>query len=1007
MKKTGTQKDNIIHTLRVCQAIVFLLLLLCRTLTFAQEFKVIDNKGTFRTVTFNNVTTATTAPTSPVEGDVWFDTTTNNSKIHDGSSWIIIDEDTVNAGTNAPTTPVQGDIWFDTANDITKVWDGGAWQEIKGVSTLSLWDKDEDTGIQVEESSDEDNIRFDTAGNERLILDDNGRLLFANPGDFDNSGGSPTSAVLGIDGTTHGRLRLTAGSQDTFSDSEGASIDLHANSATSNTGVLDLVAGQDASGTNAAIKFWTNSTGAGGGQDTRAVITGNGDVGIGTTAPDNQVHIYSDTAQGNLTTSGQMTLNDDDASLILEKRMSTINQGGGRAGPILDFRSTNGTNRWSVSQIMGLIDAGSTNHAGGLAFLTQDGGGVNPADSRTQGNHMQTRMLIQADGDVGIGTSAPDNLTHLYSETPQGILGAGGQLNLDDAEATLILEHQISGTNQNGGNPGALIDFRTTNGGGQRWSTAQILGLADAGGTNYRGGLAFLTQNGGNINPADSRTQGNHMQTRMLIQADGDVGINTTSPTQKLDVRGSARVDEWIYDENNERGTAGQILSTTATGIDWIDVSASSSGTTLAVRATTTTNASGNGKINYTAEDFDTQNAFDLATDQFKPSVAGYYLINLVNWYNGITGNGAHAYARFYKNGSHYSSGFTRRITHNNLTSELTELVYLNGSTDYIECQRGSPTGYLDTSAFSAVLINEISTSGTGSDDQNIEGLALNTTTNVLTVGIEDGNSQTLDLSGIVKEPWFGDDDDAAATTNSEDMYHMGNIGIGVDDPGTNKLNVQDGPMHWSMSATNTNHTIDLTTPSGETGLIFNMNSTGNRSRFDIKNVDLVTEGNRYLEMAFNGDSGLRIRKGGNIGIGSITPTQSFDVNGNVRIRGLGAGDVQSDASGNLSVSSDERLKNITGSFGRGLDAIIGLKPIKYKWNKASGLEMENTYSGFSAQNVRQNIPEAVSVDNKGYLTLSDRSITAALVNSVKELKAENEELKTRLAKIEKALGLE
>ena len=51
---------------------------------------------------------------------------------------------------------------------------------------------------------------------------------------------------------------------------------------------------------------------------------------------------------------------------------------------------------------------------------------------------------------------------------------------------------------------------------------------------------------------------------------------------------------------------------------------------------------------------------------------------------------------------------------------------------------------------------------------------------------------------------------------------------------------------------------------------------------------------------------------------------------------------------------------------------------------------MENTYTGFFAQNVQANIPEAVGQDDRGFLTLSDRPIIGALVNSVKELKTEN-----------------
>ena len=239
----SVKKEHNESALKYLIPFVFVTILLLRgTLLMGQEYKVIDQKGTFRSITNNIVTVSATEP----------------------------------------TTPVESDIWFDTANNLTKVWDGSAWQNIQADTAFSLWDKNTNTGIQVEESADEDKIRFDTAGTERLIIDETGQLLFANPGDF-NTGGTQVSAVLGIDGTTHGRLRLTAGSQDTFSDTEGASIDLHANSATSNTGVLDLVAGQAASGTAAAIKFWTNTDGST--QQTSAVITGAGNMGIGNTAP--------------------------------------------------------------------------------------------------------------------------------------------------------------------------------------------------------------------------------------------------------------------------------------------------------------------------------------------------------------------------------------------------------------------------------------------------------------------------------------------------------------------------------------------------------------------------------------------------------------------------------------------------------------------------------------------------------------------------------------------------
>lgn len=73
----------------------------------AQEVNVVDNKGTIQTVNNNQVTTVATAPTSPVENDVWFDTSTtpNTVRIWDGTSWLPFSNNfwslTGNSGTTA------------------------------------------------------------------------------------------------------------------------------------------------------------------------------------------------------------------------------------------------------------------------------------------------------------------------------------------------------------------------------------------------------------------------------------------------------------------------------------------------------------------------------------------------------------------------------------------------------------------------------------------------------------------------------------------------------------------------------------------------------------------------------------------------------------------------------------------------------------------------------------------------------------------------------------------
>jgi trimeric autotransporter adhesin len=123
-----------------------------------------------------------------------------------------------------------------------------------------------------------------------------------------------------------------------------------------------------------------------------------------------------------------------------------------------------------------------------------------------------------------------------------------------------------------------------------------------------------------------------------------------------------------------------------------------------------------------------------------------------------------------------------------------------------------------------------------------------------------------------------------------------------------------------------------------------------------------------------------------NIGIGTSTPTAQLSTTGTVRFSNFGAGTLQTDANGNLSVSSDERLKNIQSNFTRGLSDIVKLTPILYQWKPETGFDASSTYAGFSAQNVQAAIPEAVGQDSHGYLTLQDRPLIAALVNAEKEI---------------------
>lgn len=229
------------------------LYLLFQTNTLAQQVKVIDHKGTLKNVTSNTVTISNASPSNPVLSD----------------------------------------IWFDTDNNLTKIWDGSSWRAIQAITSKSLWDTDSDTAVQIEESVDEDQIRFDTAGVERVIINNQGNVGIASP--------SPNlDAAMELGATNKGflpnRVALT-------STNSALPLTAHVlgmlvyNTATAGAAPNDVVPGYYYNNGTKWIKFATGGSGTSGsspwfGSDDNQSATSNtenvymmGNVGIGTNNP--------------------------------------------------------------------------------------------------------------------------------------------------------------------------------------------------------------------------------------------------------------------------------------------------------------------------------------------------------------------------------------------------------------------------------------------------------------------------------------------------------------------------------------------------------------------------------------------------------------------------------------------------------------------------------------------------------------------------------------------------
>jgi hypothetical protein len=118
-------------------------------------------------------------------------------------------------------------------------------------------------------------------------------------------------------------------------------------------------------------------------------------------------------------------------------------------------------------------------------------------------------------------------------------------------------------------------------------------------------------------------------------------------------------------------------------------------------------------KVTIDSETFDAGACFDTSTNRFTPNVAGYYLVNAVIVFNSTANNPTIATALVYKNGSSVKQG-TGDAPASRFTGIATGIVYMNGTTDYLEAYAyasgGTGTMYVQTSGstytyFDACLI--------------------------------------------------------------------------------------------------------------------------------------------------------------------------------------------------------------------------------------------------------------------------------------------------------------
>jgi hypothetical protein len=118
--------------------------------------------------------------------------------------------------------------------------------------------------------------------------------------------------------------------------------------------------------------------------------------------------------------------------------------------------------------------------------------------------------------------------------------------------------------------------------------------------------------------------------------------------------------------------------------------------------------------------DFDPNSWWNASTKKFTPLYAGYYEVTLQAWWAvaSVTNNQNNIQLR--KNGSTFAIDQTQTLSGNAYSQNVTKLVYLNGSTDYVDftAYTGNPTSqtlqYGGSSSQGTYFSAALMTTGTG-----------------------------------------------------------------------------------------------------------------------------------------------------------------------------------------------------------------------------------------------------------------------------------------------------
>ncbi len=207
--------------------------------------------------------------------------------------------------------------------------------------------------------------------------------------------------------------------------------------------------------------------------------------------------------------------------------------------------------------------------------------------------------------------------------------------------------------------------------------------------------------------------------------------------------------------------------------------------------------------------------------------------------------------------------------------------------------------------------------------------------------------------------------------------------GIGTTAP-VNKLQIETATADPAITGATANGNIRLSGVSASHVLDFGLSST---STFSWIQARSKTAYGTFYNLLLNPN-------GGNVGIGTTTPSTKLYVNGDITANSIAG-------------TSDIRFKTNIRPIVNALDKVKLLRGVYFNWNQKAFPEKEfgaQDELGFIAQEVEKVVPEIVSKDKtkEEYRSVKYDKLVALLVEAIKDQQKQIDNLTIKVSKLSK-----